>query len=296
MTTDSTTDWAAIARRNSRSVQTLIGWIFWDPGAVTRYEQLGLPGPLGYIASRSAPFAGAGAEATIASFGSISPDGIRLVFQHLGTPSAFHAFWLARDAAVVDGLTAYAPDARGGLEEFADDLGDVVAKLPTVGRPFFAAHLAMEQPASPLLRGWHAVNALREWRGDTHWAIVASQGLSGPEASVLHNAWLGYDGDWLSVSRGNAAASIDTAWTSLEHKGLAVDRNVTNEGLALRQWIEDETDRRTTLPWELLGLESSERFAHTFEPPCDLLLARVDVTAGERYQPASRQREPWQPN
>ena len=33
-------------------------------------------------------------------------------------------------------------------------------------------------------------------------------------------------------------------------------------------------------------------FAERFEPPCELLLARVDVTAGPNYQPASRVRPP----
>ena len=48
------TDWFAITRRNARSVQTTVGWIFWDPGATGRYVALGLPTdfaePLGYIA------------------------------------------------------------------------------------------------------------------------------------------------------------------------------------------------------------------------------------------------------
>ena len=38
------TDWFEITRRNARSVQTTIGWIFWDPGAVARYERSGCPG------------------------------------------------------------------------------------------------------------------------------------------------------------------------------------------------------------------------------------------------------------
>ena len=29
------------------------------------------------------------------------------------------------------------------------------------------------------LSGWHAVNCLREWRGDTHGAIVVANGLTG---------------------------------------------------------------------------------------------------------------------
>jgi DNA-binding transcriptional MerR regulator len=35
-------DWVAVATRNARSVQTTVGWIFWDPGAAARYEALGL--------------------------------------------------------------------------------------------------------------------------------------------------------------------------------------------------------------------------------------------------------------
>ena len=40
------------------------------------------------------------------------------------------------------------------------------------------------------------MNCLREWRGDTHWALVVANGLTGVEASVLHNLWLGYDPEW----------------------------------------------------------------------------------------------------
>lgn len=297
-------DWVAITRRNARSVQTTIGWIFWDPGAVARYEVLGLPGPLGYIAARCAPFAGAGPEAVAAAFGSISPLGIAMAFDQLGGDAqAFRPFWYARDAAVVEGLLAHAPDILEPLVDLGPDLWAVVDRLPFTGRPFAASHLAMPRPEDPVLSGWHAVNVLREWRGDTHWAIVAARGLSGDEASILHNAWLGYDGDWLSLSRGNSPESIDEGWRRLASKGLAdpgsesrgpdgggPGRSVTEDGLALRQWIEDETDRRTTLPWELLGEARSIELAERLEPPCELLLRRVDETAGERYQPASRRR------
>ena len=284
------TDWPALTRRIARSVQTTIGWIFWDPGAVARYEALGLPGPLGYIAARAAPFAGAGPDAVAAAFGSISPLGIALVFDQLRSRDAFMAVWEARNEAVVEGLHEHAPEIVAPLVDAADDLWAVVGQLPTVGRPFSAGHRGLPRPVDPLLSGWHAVNQLREWRGDTHWAIVAAQGLSGDEASILHNEWLGYDGDWLSRSRGNSPESIEAAWRSLAAKGLADGVRATAEGLALRQWIEDETDRRTTLPWELYGFGRTVALAEQLEPPCALLLSRVDVTAGERYQPASRVR------
>lgn len=282
-------DWFDLTHRNARSVQTTIGWIFWDPGAVARYEALGLAGPLGYIGARAAPLAPAGPEAVEAAFGSISALGIALTFDAVEKhATSFEALWQARDEAVVEGLRAFAPGIVDPLIELGPPLWDVVEQLPTVGRPLYASHLRMPRPADPLLSGWHAVNCIREWRGDTHWAIVAASGLSGIEASILHNAWLGYERDWLAASRGSAPGEIERGWTTLRSKGLADDRDVTSDGVALRQHIEDETDRRTTLVWELLGEPRTRAFAPDFEPPCELLLTRVDETAGPNYQPASR--------
>jgi hypothetical protein len=286
-------DWAAITKRNARSVQTTIGWIFWDPGAIRRYEAFGVPGPLGYLGARCAPLAPAGPEAVTAAFGSITPFGIRMAFQVIDGLDGvgFDDLWRARDEAVVEGLREHAPAIVEPLERLGPVLWPIVEALPTVGRVFFAAHLRMPRPVDPLLSGWHAVNGLREWRGDTHWALVAAAGLTGVEASVLHNAWLGYERDWLPKSRGSSPEEIEAAWQGLLAKGLvAGDGSATAEGIALRQHLEDETDRLTTLPWEQLGEAASVRFAEDFEPPCELLLRRVDETAGPNYQPASRLR------
>jgi hypothetical protein len=224
----------------------------------------------------------------VASFGSISPVAIRGVFQLLGGPERFQQVWAARDEAVVEGLHHYAPDIIGPLRELATPLWEVVDQLPMVGRVFFGAHLAVSRPSDPLLSGWHAVNCLREWRGDTHWAIVVANGLTHAEASILHNAWLGYETDWLAKSRGTSADDLDAGWGALQAKGLVDNRNVLPAGVALRQKIEDETDRLTTLPWRLLGEARSVEFAERLEPPCVTLLQRVDETAGPNYQPASR--------
>ena len=287
----SSASWQEITQRNARSVQTLIGWIFWDPGAISRYEAAGLPegfaGPLGYMAARCAPLARSGPDAVIAAFGSISPLGLRAVFDLLDA-DGFERMWHARDQAVAEGLARYAPGAVEPLIAMGPALWDVVEALPLVGRTFFGAHLAMPRPEDPLLSAWHAVNCLREWRGDTHWALVVAAGLSHAEASILHNAWLGYEADWLALSRGTAQEVIDEGWRALEQRGWAADRTVLAPGIALRQQIEDDTDRLTSLPWELAGLELATRFADELEPPCVQLLARVDVTAGPNYQPASR--------
>ncbi len=282
-------DWPALSQRIARSVQTTVGWIFWDPGAVARFEALGLPGPLGYIAARCAPLAPAGPDAVAAGFGSISAPAIRWAFDLVATSgTTFEAVWAARDEAVLEGLAEHAPAILDPLADAGPTLWEVVDALPTVGRVLMAAHLRMPRPADPVLSGWHAVNCIREWRGDTHWAVVAAAGLDGQEASVLHNEWLAYEDDWLPISRGSTPDDIAEAWRSLAEKGLAVDGRATEAGIALRQRIEDETDRLTVRPWQLLGAEVTERLADALEPPCELLLARVDATAGPNYQPASR--------
>ena len=284
--------WVGATRRNARSVQTTIGWIFWDPGAVARYAGLGLPGSLGYIAARAAPLAPAGPDSVIAAFGSISPFGIRVAFETVAASTTFDEVWRARDEAVVEGLAEFAPAILGPLAALGPALWPVVEQLPTVGRVLFAAHLRMPRPVDPVLSGWHAVNCLREWRGDTHWALVAAAGLTGVEASILHNAWLGYEPDWLPTSRGTDPADLDAGWRSLGERGLAEGRRVLEAGVALRQRLEDETDRLTTLPWRLLGRPATDAFPEAFEGPCERLLQRVDVTAGPNYQPASRLRPP----
>ncbi len=292
-----TPDWFEITRRNARSVQTTIGWIYWDPGATARYVDLGLPEdfaePLGYVAARCAPLAGAGPDAVIAAFGSISAFGIRAAFDVLDhDPERFEQCRRARDEAVVEGLNTHAPGIVDPLVELGPSLWPVIDELPVVGRVFMAAHLAVPRPEDPLLSGWHAVNTIREWRGDTHWAVVVAAGLTHPEASILHNAHVDYEDDWMPTSRGTTPEEIDAGWAALAAKDLAeIDgdrRRVLSGGLALRQRVEDDTDRLTTRPWELLGEGRSRWFAEAFEPPCEALLARVDETAGPNYQPASR--------
>ncbi len=285
------TDWISLNQRIARSIQTLVGWIFWDPGAIEKYKSAGLPaqfaGPLGYVSSRCAPLADSGSKAVVAAFGSISPLVIETAFNLLDG-NGFRDIWELRNEAILEGLTKYAPELNLTLSEFGPRLWSIVEQLPLLGRIFFASHLKMTRSEHPVLFGWHAANCLREWRGDTHWAIIASMGLTAVEASILHNEWLGYEDDWLSFSRGITKDKIDEGWRNLKEQGLADNRIINQAGINLRQNIEDSTNLLTILPWQLLGEADTIELINLLEPPCEKLLKRVDVTAGEKYQPASR--------
>jgi hypothetical protein len=294
MAHDASTPLLDLTARASRVVQTTVGWIFWDPGAVERYEALGLPAafasPLGYIAARCAPLAPAGPAAVTAAFGSISPVAIDGLFSFLGDPARFAAFAEARDAAVLEGLSTMAPDLADLLEREGSALWRIVDELPALGRVLFATHRAASRPDHPVLAGWHAVNCIREWRGDTHWAIVVAHGLSHAEASVLHNEWLGYERDWLPNSRGTSEADLAEGWAKLTAKGLVVDGTVTEAAIDLREAIEVETDAASTSIWAAYGEAATRAFCEAAEPSCGTLLEAVDRTAGPNYQPASRTR------
>jgi hypothetical protein len=210
----------------------VIGWIFWDPGAIERYTALGLPGPLGYVAARAAPLGPAGNEAVIAAFSTIRPEFIALALDEAREQTTWEAVWEARDEAVVEGLRAFVPASCEAIARMGPWLWDAVDECPLGGRVFFGAHLRMPRPEDPLLSAWHAVNCLREWRGDTHLAILASEGLDAVEGSILHNAWVGYEGDWVAASRGWDDESIGAAYRRLESRGLAVAGAVTEAGLS----------------------------------------------------------------
>lgn len=93
-----------------------------------------------------------------------------------------------------------------------------------------------------------------------------------------------------ALSRGTSPQDLDTGWERLRAKGLADADVVLQPGLELREAIEQRTDQLTAQPWEELGEAAALAFADEFEPPCELLLQRVDETAGPNYQPASRSR------
>lgn len=289
----SATDWDELSRRCSLQSHRLVGWIYWDPVGIANYAALGVPDGAGYyIVTRGAPLAGAGDAAVIAAFGSIHPDFIRFALGLCRAHTTFSAAAGARDAAVVDGLGRYAPEIVEGLAEHARPLWDVVDRLPTVGRPLFAAHRDWPRPADGLLSAWLAVNCIREWRGDTHWAIQVAEDLSTTASGVLDGAWRNYDDDWLPRSRGADDEAIERALAELEARGLAAGGAVNDSGIAYRQELEDRLDRIAAQPWQILGEDATRRFLDVLEPVGNRLLARVDATAGPKWMPAGRDRRP----
>ncbi len=284
-------EWEGATARLARLVHAMVGWIFWDPNAIDRYTTLGVPGGLGYLATRAAPIAAAGDDAVVATMYAWADDPVRTSMSVARRETTFGALWSARDRAIRDGLAVHAPAAPTDLAEVRDDLWTAVTACEPNGRPLFAACLNMPMPTDPVLSAWHALNCLREWRGDTHNAVLIAAGLSPVEALILDSAWSDYPADWMARSRMWAETAISTAMERLQERGFAEDGRVLEAGIDFRVEIEARTDELTIDPWVGLGWERSQRIERILRPTAELLLERVDETAGPRYLSAARLHE-----
>ncbi len=283
------TDWRELSKEAAFASHRLIGWIYWHPNGIEAYTNLGIPNGFGYyVTTRAGKLGYAGADAVIAAYYSIHPNFIRtsyeLLSEHAGVEDAIRI----RDEAVLDGLTHFVPEINEDLATMGDVLWDAADSLPLSGRPMFAAQLRHRRSDEPLLNAWLAVNCIREWRGDTHWAIHIADGLSGTEAGILDGAWRNYGDDWLARSRGADDGALSVGYHALEQRGFARDGVVTQEGVTHRQELENKLNDLTALAWKHLGEQRTIKFIEMVGLAGDTLINRIDQTAGEKWMPAAR--------
>lgn len=286
------TDWQELTRRASFASHRLIGWIFWDPTAKENLAALGVPDGMGhYITNRAAPLAAAGVEAVFAAFYTIKREFITFSLDHAAPHiTDWHEVTKARDAAVFSGMRRLAPEIIEPLGAMAQRLWRVVDALPASGRVLFAAHKSWPRPNEDFVSAWNALNTMREWRGDTHFALLVADDIGLVEAGLLHDAWMGYPNQWIPRSRGADDGEIATALANLEARGFVTDGVVNDAGIAYRHEIEQRTDKACQKMWQLLGEQHTHEFLALIEPVGDRFVAEIDTTAGENWMPAARPR------
>ncbi|WP_435271108.1 SCO6745 family protein [Streptomyces sp. 1222.5] len=251
------------ARDAWRRLEPVHAMIYFVPEGRRRYADLGLSGPAGYFASRSAAFGPVPAELVVSAFYNFHPGLVR---------GALDGVWdTTTPRQVLDARYAAADEAlrRAGVHELPH-LDEVVALARRAaeaarehpqGRPLFAAHAALPWPDQPLLQLWHAQTLLREFRGDGHVASLLSEGVGGLEALLLHAATGETSVSMLKATR----AWPEEEWTGtrerLRERGLLDGDGLSPEGERLRAHIEDRTDRLALPAYAALGDAGCERLA-----------------------------------
>ena len=174
----------------------------------------------------------------------------------------------ARERAVDQAYRALFGDLieSPGLAEAAVLAREAALASGTAGRPLAAANADLPWPGEPLLVLWHAINVLREQRGDGHIAALQVAGLDPCEALVSFAA-IGAAPEEVFGSRGWSAQEWSAARDRLAARGwIDAAGKATERGQQGRDEIEWRTDRLADAPWLALGPGRAQRLAELAGP------------------------------
>ena len=124
---------------------------------------------------------------------------------------------------------------------------------------------ALPWPEDPIGQLWHACTILREHRGDGHLAAYVAAGLTGLQANVLTEARVGWEPLSYTATRGWSPEAMEQARAELTARGLLSDGALTAAGTALRDQVEQTTDRLVQPAIDAAGPELADAVARLDE-------------------------------
>jgi hypothetical protein len=267
-------------KRFKRAFDSLHALAYFAPEVDAALTGAGLrPGRMPYFAGRSAAMGAVGAEVVAATFYNFNPEVVARTIPRAWTLATPDQVLDARIDGVDKALTRLLGDHVKGddVAEAGELAREAADGCHGEGRPLYAAHAGLSWPGEPHLVLWHAITLLREHRGDGHVAALVLNGLSGIEAVLTHVATgVGFTADAAKLTRGWSDEQWAAAEAGLRDRGLLdADGALTEEGVAVRDRVEDATEAAARGPWEHLGPEKTARL----EELCRGLSKRV-VEAG----------------
>jgi hypothetical protein len=227
---------------------------YFAADARSAFEEAGLHGFWrGYFAGRAAPLGPVGAEVVTASFYNFAPSmvarAIPSVWDLITPADALRV----RQAGAVTALRGLLTGLEPQVTSVADRLWAVTAGLDCAGRVLAAANTALPQPEDAFARLWQAATALREHRGDGHWAALLAADIDGCEVLVLRCA-LDMRREDLQPIRRWTDEQWEAARSRLTERGyLGAEGKVTEAGRTAYRAVEEATDRAAARPWAELG-------------------------------------------
>jgi hypothetical protein len=283
---------AHLARRLWSRIEPIHAVSYFCPEAIAALSDAGYKGFwMGYFAGRAAPLGAVGPDIVFAAFynfsmahvsraipdaWSFAPPSVALAVRQRGAAAALRRAFAGRDLAQA--------------VETAVELGRLAAdSAPSEGRPLFAANRSLPWPSDPAAALWHACTLLREHRGDGHVAALTAAGIGGREANLLQVAAGVVPRDVFRVSRRYDDAEWDALSDGLVARGLLDrDGNLTNEGKALKQDVENRTDRIALTSYDTLNDQQVQVLIDALAPLARAVLATGDIPdvtpIGERFK------------
>ncbi len=235
------TGWQTPARRLRDAVEPLAAVSFWARPVYDAYAALGLDFLTGYAWSRASVLGDAEPGVVAATFGVFEPGAVAAL---LAAGRAACSREQVRNAAL-----------QGSAEALRTVVGDDDQLAPTVqalrdaaecadlaGRPLYAGVRSQPWPQDPYAALWHVASLLRECRGDSHLAACVAAGLSGLEANLLTELWVGYEPLAYTGTRAWSPEAMAAAQDRLRARGLLDGDRLSDAGRELRAGVEQATD------------------------------------------------------
>lgn len=278
--------YAELARKAHRTLEPLHTAAYFGAEMGDAYAAAGAKGSMrSYFAVRSAPMGKVEPEVVVATFYNFAPSLVAQAIPavwDLTTPEALLGARLAGIDALYRRVLGEQTVASAEMREAAELAREATTALSTLGRPLFAGHTTLPWPEPPHLQLFHAQTLLRESRGDAHVAALALAGLDGVGALVTHLA-TGDSPMVLQMVRATRGWS-DDEWAAGEQRviarGLVADGALTEEGRALREELERQTDEADAAPYAHLGEERVARLRDLARPWSKAITA--DIFGGTR--------------
>lgn len=270
-----------LARRFFDRIEPVHAATYFAPEVRAALDGLGLKGFwMGYFAARSAPLGVVPAEVVTAVFYNFAPHRVAKAL-----PGAWDIISPAdalrvRLESAVAALGRYGVDGDDERVRRAADLAAKAARsAPLDGRPLYAANVALDWPEEPLAKLWHATTLLREQRGDGHVAVLATNGISGREANVLHAAAGRVPKEMIMRSRDYDDEQWQLYSDRLAQRGLLDGGELTAAGGELKAHIEDATDRLALSALDALADDEIETLFQALTPITRTVVAGGDLPA-----------------
>ena len=231
------------------------------PELQTICKQLGLSEHrMSYYAVRAAALGRVAAEVVSATFSHHTVEMVSPAIPLAWSIASPERIVAARFEAVDQALRRLLPQQIESAEivEAVELVREAMVGCSIAGRPLFAAHAALAWPSEPHVALWHGLNLFREHRGEGHTSAVMAARLTPEQTAPLLIAATGEARD------GRSWRWLDDVWNQavaeLQERGWLDDAGgLTDEGLAARTRIEDETDGLALGPWLQLGKERTHR-------------------------------------
>lgn len=232
-------------RRFRETIEPITASVYFAPEPLQALGALGLTPMEAYFCGRSAPMGRVEGAVVSSVFTFFEPSVAR---------AATDGGWKKVDPADVlqarlEGVSACmarligsGPD--GAARKAAGILLQAMESVPDAGRPLFAAWKSVQiSEGDENLKLWRACDLFREHRGAAHSSAWLVSGLRPREAVVLSKHWWGLESNTYLAVHGWSQDDIAEAEEALESLGHLEAGRISRQGVALRDEIEDLTDR-----------------------------------------------------